>query len=123
MGWQFSVEPPPKHAQHRPCDTSEHVDQPPASCWAHCGLPTGCTYPGADDRRPANQFSSAAGHRLEQVISGLSVTRPVHRIGIEMVTRDQAPEIRHTIYSAGKTRERALGFTHHHGEWLEWCSP
>ncbi len=51
------------------------------------------------------------------------MTRPVHRIGIEMVTRDQAPEIRHTIYSAGKTSERVLGFTHHHGEWLEWCSP
>ena len=70
-----------------------------------------------------NQFSSAASHRLEQVISGLSMTRPVHRIGIDMVTRHQAPEIRHTIYSAGKTTERVLGFTHHHGEWLEWCSP
>lgn len=69
-----------------------------------------------------NQFSPEARHRLEEVISDLSMIRQVHRIGIDMTDRDEAPEIRHTLYTAGETSKRVLGVTHHHGAWLEWSS-
>ncbi|MEE9205497.1 MAG: DUF2332 domain-containing protein [Acidimicrobiia bacterium] len=69
-----------------------------------------------------NQFSSEARDQLEQVIASLSMTRPVHRIGIDMTARDAHPEIRHTVYSGGETSERVLGFIHHHGAWLEWTA-
>ena len=69
-----------------------------------------------------NQFSSEGRDEFEEVISGLSMTRRVHRIGIDMLARDEAPPIRHTVYSAGRASEEVLGSVHHHGDWLEWVA-
>lgn len=68
-----------------------------------------------------NQFSPAARGELTQAIAGISQTRDVHRIGVDMTTRTpRPPRILHTAFRGSAAETTDLGSANHHGAWLEW---
>jgi hypothetical protein len=68
-----------------------------------------------------NQFTADHRSRLDETISRVSRSRPLHRIGIDMMQAglDGAP-IAHTFLRNGAGEVEHLGRMHHHGAWLEW---
>jgi hypothetical protein len=70
-----------------------------------------------------NQLSAIARTALTTIIEAIAQFRPVHRIGIDMVTTDSQPlTVLHTSYESATTSETALAHTTHHGAWLEWLA-
>jgi hypothetical protein len=70
-----------------------------------------------------NQFSPEARQRLAEQIVEIGSRRPVHRVGMDMMTKDRQPaEILHTRFSDGDATGSTLGRADHHGSWLEWIA-
>jgi hypothetical protein len=68
-----------------------------------------------------NQFTVEQREQLDASLRGLSTTRPIHRIAIEMLRTDMDfPEVVHTVYRDGEATTTLLGTAHHHGAWLAW---
>lgn len=70
-----------------------------------------------------NQLDPTRRVQLTEVIESMASSRPVHRIGIDLVVRGvMEPEIKHSLYGRGTVVEQVLGTMHHHGAWLRWTA-
>lgn len=68
-----------------------------------------------------NQLPPTSRDLLTAEMEAVADDRPLHRIGIEMMSPDRTPPpIVHTVYDRGQRIETVLGTMHHHGGWLEW---
>jgi hypothetical protein len=67
------------------------------------------------------QFTDSMRAALDASLAGLSLARPIHRIGIEY--EDGAYPIRHCVYAGGALAQHSvLGRCDPHGSWLEWAA-